>query len=711
MKPFELDARLTFDTYIVGAGNRLTCAAARRIAESPGTSYNPLFVYSASGLGKTHLLMAVGNHARRLHPQLEIVYDSIEHFIAELTAAIQAGERDAFRNLVQDIGLLLLDDVQFLAGHQRMQEELIRVWDALTTRGGQVVLASDRPPPEMDGLDSRLLSRFSGGLIVDIGAPDYETRVAIVRRKADERGQSLSAGVAEALARIAFGNVRELQGALNRLIAIQELEDRAVTVEEVMAAVGTNTGGIRTRPGAGDAEFFGFVEAVSGTVGEIVAASAAEQALAAAILRWEGEGFRTQRLDAALARSPASDEAQAAIAAFEADAARLREIEREIARLEPGAPELQRADLLRDPDRRPDAERLLEEVAERARPLPAPPGEASFDALALPADLLAVRAARAAVDQPGARYNPLFVHDRDGRSKSALLVALAAELRRRYPDTVVAYLDGTAFAADLIGAIERNRVDAFRARYRRADALVVDEVDALAGTERAQDELFHLFEALQRKGAQVAFGARTSPRGLVGIEDRLRSRIASGLVVEVPETATLLAGAPPAEPAMPDFTIRPWQEPGAEPASAARTATANGAAPAATNGTAAAAARNGARRAPAAAVPVNGRAAAPANGRGVVDALAAESAPPVPAPAPAPAKGGSAPMSDIDAALNNLGAPRPAAPAAAPALSLHSLMGGAPGAAKSALDHAFLDPEKLPREWPAPEAWLIEELD
>src|SRR5690606_17777857 len=240
----ELDPRFTFEALVIGAANRLAAAAARRVAESPGASYNPLFIYSASGLGKTHLINANGHYARRLHPYINVVYDSLEHFTSEITAAIEAGERDAFRQRVSGTGILLLDDVQFLAGQRRMQEELLRVWDALSSRGGQVVLASDRPPPEIDGLDDRLQSRFSGGLIVDIGPPDYETRVAIVRRKAEERGQVLGPGVAEALARIPFTNVRELQGALNRVIAVQELEGRTVTPEEVARLLGAGSAGV-----------------------------------------------------------------------------------------------------------------------------------------------------------------------------------------------------------------------------------------------------------------------------------------------------------------------------------------------------------------------------------------------------------------------------------------------------------------------------------
>ncbi|HEX9109158.1 MAG TPA: DnaA/Hda family protein, partial [Longimicrobiales bacterium] len=530
MAPFDLDTRFTFDSYVIGSGNRLTCAAARRVAESPGTSYNPLFIYSASGLGKTHLLMALGHHARRIHEGLAVVYDTLDHFMADFTAAIEAGRRDEFRAGIQDVGLLLLDDVQFLAGHLRAQEELIQVWDALLARSGQVVLTSDRPPTEIDGLDERLLSRFSGGLIVDVAAPEYETRVAIVRRKAGERGQKLAEGVGEALARIAFGNVRELQGALNRLIAVQELEGRAVAATEVAGIVnGASPAG---HEGSGG-EFDKFLEEIAGAVGEIASATAAEQTIADAIMRWEAEGYRTRRLEGALANEPTSETVETLVRQYEADIERLREIAGEIASLDPKAPELARLDIFRNPDRVRDAEELMGEVRERSRPLPAPPPDASFEALTLPADSMAVRAARAAAERPGLRYNPLFLFGPERSGKSSILTALAAEMQRKQPEMQVAFTNGSAFAAELIQALERNHVEGWRERWHRAGALVLDDVDALMDTERAQEELFHLFDALHRAGVQLAFASRLAARALAGMEDRLRSRLESGLVVEL----------------------------------------------------------------------------------------------------------------------------------------------------------------------------------
>ncbi|MGH7445392.1 MAG: DnaA ATPase domain-containing protein, partial [Longimicrobiales bacterium] len=519
MKTLDLDPRFTFDNFVVGAPNRLAAAAARRVADAPGAAYNPLFLYSGSGLGKTHLAMAIGQHARRVHGNLIVVYETLEHLLEGVMNAIQAGERDAFRTRLRHADLLLLDDVQFLAGRRGAQEELLRAWDALTARGGQVVLASDRPPTEIDGLDQRLLTRFSGGLIADIGIPEFETRIVIARRKADERGQTLAPGVAETLARVEFTNVRELQGALNRVLAVQELEDRTVTAEEVARLLGV---GVEARSAD---EFGAFLTDIAGTVGEVVSSVTPEERLADAILRWEGEGFRTRRLELALDAPPPEAETQALIDEFADDVERLGDVGRRIRELDAEARELERLEVLRNPDRVDDAEALLAAVEARTRSLPQPPSSPNFDELALDRALLAVRAARAVAEAPGERYNPLFVHGPEGSGKTALLIALANGVRARAADVPLAFLTGAEFGAELMDAIQSNHVDGWRARYRRARVLLLDDVHALAGTERVQEELFHLFDDVVRAGGQLVFAADSAPRLLQGLEDRLRTRL------------------------------------------------------------------------------------------------------------------------------------------------------------------------------------------
>jgi chromosomal replication initiator protein len=531
-KSLDFDPRLTFESFIVGTSNRLAAAAARRVAAAPGTAYNPLFVYSASGLGKTHLIQAVGNHIGRVHPDVLVIYDTLERLMEGVMEAIQAGERDAFRSRLRNAAVLLLDDVQFLAGRRGAQEELLRAWDTLAARGGQIVLASDRPPSEIDELDQRLLSRFSGGLIVDLSPPDYETRVAIVRRKAEERGHSLSDGVAETLAKVAFANVRELQGGLNRVLAVQELDGRPVSVEEAGRLLGVQVS--RTE---GD-EFGHFLDEIADTVSEVVARVTPEQKLADAVGRWRSEEYGTRRLEAASGVAATHDAVEELIESYENDVARLRAIAADIQQLESSAPELGRLDILRNPDRLDEAESLLKQVRERMRPLPPPPERPRFAELQLDPELLAVRAARAVTQHPGDRYNPFFVYGGTGSGKTALVTALALQFREHVPQAAIAFLTGDEFSAELITAIEHNRVDSWRARYRRARLIVIDGVESLMGTERAQDELFHLFDDARRAGVQLVFTAVQPPRELSGFEDRLRTRLEGGLVVD-------LAPAPP----------------------------------------------------------------------------------------------------------------------------------------------------------------------
>ncbi|MEX2284694.1 MAG: DnaA/Hda family protein [Gemmatimonadota bacterium] len=540
MTPLELNQRFTFDNFVVGQANRLAAAAGRRVADNPGQAYNPLFIYSSSGLGKTHLLNAIGQHAARLHPNIRIVYDTLGHFLDEALEQISAGQREAFRSNVAGINFLLLDDVQFLTDRRMAQEELLRAWDVISSAGGQVVLASDRPPSDINGLDDRLLSRVSGGLIADIGLPDYETRVVIVNRKAAEGGQTLSPGVAEALAKVSFGNVRELQGGLNKLLAVQDLDNRQVAAAEIPAMFG------QQQPSRD--EFGGFRDEISGTVGQRIEATMVEGRLAEAILHWQGEGFSIRRLEAALESPPGEDAIDAFLAEYIQDATRLMEIERDVRLLEPNAPELARTDRFRSPDLLADAEALLAAVRERNRPVPAPPPGRSFQTLSLPADSFALRAARLASEQPGEKYNPFFVYGPEGGGKSMLLAALANELAERNSTLPVAFVYGKHFAAEVIQAIEQNCVDSWRARYRQVSGFIVDDVDGLLGTELAQEELFHLFEDLKRAGVQLAFGSTQRPGLLTGLEERLRSRLESGLVVSLAER-TAESAAPVIDPA------------------------------------------------------------------------------------------------------------------------------------------------------------------
>lgn len=361
----ELDPRLTFDGFVTGPSNRLAAAAAKRVADAPGVAYNPLFLYAASGLGKTHLLMATGNGILRANPRLTVIYAAMEPLAEELA---DPAEGDAFRARLQSARVLLLDDVQALGDRADLQEDLLAVWDAVASRGGQLVLACDRPPSEIPHLDRRLVTRFSGGLVADISPPTYDERVAIVVRRTEEGAHRLAAGVAEILARTAFGNVREVHGALNRIIAVQEVEQRLVMANEVHELLGATGRGPRTQ------EFTSFVAEIEGAVDELVIRHSPEQRLAEAILRYEGEGYRTTRLEGQLRRVATPEQAEELIRTFGADIARLEEASAAIRALDARAPELARVDVLLDPDRVSEAESLVERVRDRtpgaARPAP-----------------------------------------------------------------------------------------------------------------------------------------------------------------------------------------------------------------------------------------------------------------------------------------------------------------------------------------------------
>jgi chromosomal replication initiator protein len=523
---FELDPRFTFESFVVGASNRLAAAAARRAAESPGTSYNPLVIYSGSGLGKTHLLNSVAHLAISVQPELNVRYEPIEQLVDRVTAAISGGGLDGFREEYLAVDLLLLDDIQFLAGKGRTQEELLRVWDEMARSGAQVVLASDRPPQEIDGLDARLLSRLSGGLIVDLAAPELETRVEIVRRKAQERGVELGREVAEAIARVSRESVRELQGGLNRILALQEAESRPVAAHEVGPLLR-----VQVVEAPREDEFSAFLSDISTTVAQLVEAAPWRRRVAEAILRWEGEGIRTRRLEEVLEVDSAPD-VDVLLATFAADVEGLRAVEAELRTL---APEAAASPVLRDPDRVPEAEALLETVRLVAAPLPPPPAGPTLEALAgrYGEGSLVVKCVRRALGRRGAEYNPLFVHGPAGSGKTSFLAAVGAALRAERPEARVAYLPAGRIAEELAPAVRAGAAELWRRRYREVDLLLVDDLQALPGQERLHEELFYLLDALLRSEVQIVVAAGRAPRDLAGLDARLRSRFEGGLVLDV----------------------------------------------------------------------------------------------------------------------------------------------------------------------------------
>jgi chromosomal replication initiator protein len=525
----QLDPRLRFDNYIVGSGNRLAVAAARAVSDAPGTVYNPLFVYSGSGLGKTHLMGAIGNEIAHTHPATIVRAVTLDDILNELHAAMAKGEADRLRQRYAAVGILLIDDVQFLTGHPETQSELLRILNALQSARNQIVMTSDRPPSDITDVDDRLITRMSGGLIVDIGAPDYETRTAILHAKCEERRVQFRPGVIEELGRLEFRNVRELQGALNRLIAVQTLGAEPIRAPDVITILGSLATSLTAPRRSGPMhpppipiDIAPFESSMPSWTSQI----------RNAIDHWSGEGYSTRSLERLLDGAVPPADVDALLRQFQDAVSELRELSRACAEADQA---LASNEVFFDPDRVGDARALLERTKIATVVLPGPSG--SFkraDYETGQSNDMAVKAADAVIAAPGERYNPLFIHGPSGVGKTHLMHAIGNGLLEKSGGSArIAVIPAQDFVDELIAALQSRTVERWRAGFRAVDALLIDDVQFVAGKERTQEELFHVFNALHAEGKQIVFTSDRAPRELQGLEDRLRSRFEGGLLVEM----------------------------------------------------------------------------------------------------------------------------------------------------------------------------------
>lgn len=552
-----LNQHARFASFVVGSSNRLAATAAKAVAEAPGAAYNPLFFYAKPGLGKTHLLTAIGHEALAIDPSRIVEYVTVDDFVEAYHTALAAGQAEAYRRRFTEAHLVLLDDAQLLTDQRELQSELLRLIDMLMAADRQIVLAGDRPPEEIQSLDERLIRRFAGGLVIDIGAPDYETRLAILSRRVAERQVTFGPEVLAAVAELPIGTVRELLGALNRLIAQQAVTAAPVTVDEarrVLATLGhgkaagglglgadgtvTNAGaGIlvsapvpsapSSQPSAVADEFSAFLNDVSSAVSQQV--DRWRQRVTEAALRYSAEGIHTTRLDALLAQEMAVDPAEA-LTLFERDVDTLRRLQQELGEI---APSLLVDTVLHDPDRVAEAELLVTEAREAGAPLPGPSPRFTLAQFAEgPSTRPVVEAIRVIASAPGQRYNPLVIVGRAGLGKTHLLHALGHALKAGGAQRVVVF-DGKEFVDGLVAALGDGSITRWRQRLRRADAFLLDDVGALSGKERSQEELYLLYNLLLESGRQMAFTATVAPSQLPGFEPRLATRLAGGLVLEL----------------------------------------------------------------------------------------------------------------------------------------------------------------------------------
>ena len=229
--------KYTFERFVVGSSNKFAHAAARKVADNPGQSYNPLFIYGESGLGKTHLLYAIAHTIHSNHPEYKVIYIKGDDFTNELVAAIREGRNKEFREKYRDADVFLMDDVQFIAGRDSTQEEMFHTFNTLYELKKQIVFTSDRPPKEMLRLEDRLKTRFEWGLLADIIPPDYETRVAIVKNKSIRMGMELPDFLIQLIAETITANVRQIEGTVNKIMAYQDLIGDTVNKDTVTRAV------------------------------------------------------------------------------------------------------------------------------------------------------------------------------------------------------------------------------------------------------------------------------------------------------------------------------------------------------------------------------------------------------------------------------------------------------------------------------------------
>ena len=524
------DARFRFENFVVGSANRLAVAAARAVAEAPGSAYNPLFIYSASGLGKTHLASAIGNYAKSLQPTLQSEYVTLDDFVEQLHAAISIGQTLSFTQRYSHVDMLLIDDVQFLTGRRETQTEMLRLFNALQGSGRQIVMTSDRPPNEITDVDERLVSRLAGGLIVDIGPPDYETRAAILRNKCEERGVALRPNVLDELAKTEFSNVRELQGALNRVIAQQQLGG-PIRTDQVRIVLGEPAPSWRAPTPAKEmgGEYLSFLSDVASVVAQNV--EGWRMRISEAIAFWNGEGYRTAVLERALHLKQQPD-IEGLLGMYTAAVERLRALETEVNNLDPA---LGASEAFRDPERVNEAEDIIRRAQSGEIPPPGP--SAAFTRAGYevsPSNQMAVKAADAVAADPGGKYNPLFIHGPSGTGKTHLANAIGNEIVEASGGAIaVSYVSAGEFIDELIAALQEGTLERWRARYRAAGALIIDDAQFVAGKERTQEELFHVFNVLHGEGKQIVLTSDRGPKELDGLEDRLRSRFEGGLVVGI----------------------------------------------------------------------------------------------------------------------------------------------------------------------------------
>ena len=516
-----------FTTLVVAPTNQLAVTAARAVADSPGRIYNPLYIYGGPGLGKTHLLMAIGHAVLDIDPACTVEYLSIEEFASAWPTARNAGEEAAYRRHYVEADVLLLDDIHLLAYRRDLQLEVLRILDSVLERNHQVAMASDRAPNRIDGLDERLARRCAAGLVTDVAPPEPETRLEVVRRRVQERGAVFHPDILELLAGAGQSDLRQLLALVDKFHEVQRRTHLPLTVEAARGLLDDMGVAEATGPTGDDQsadEFGTFLSDVTTTVaGQL---ETWRSRVAEAILRWEGEGFRTRRLEALLQADLPADP-NAILESFTADVERLRDLETEAQSV---SPDLVGSPLFRDPDQVAAAAALVEHARQGRHPLPAPSRLWRLeDLVEAPGNLDALRSAWRVVERPGTRHNPLVVVAPSGCGKTHLLHGIANKLVDA-PHATIACLTAGDFIAGFEAARAANQLPAWQSRFRGVTGLLIDDIHRWADRPPPGAELVALLDALLEARAQLVITS-VVPLPQLQLDRGIVDRLGGGLVV------------------------------------------------------------------------------------------------------------------------------------------------------------------------------------
>ena len=533
----DLIPRSTFETYIVGRENGLAAAAARAVFESPGAVYNPLCITGGPGLGKTHILMAIAHEIERANSRYSVEYFTPDGLSEAYHAAVSAGQGDAFRNRLSETDVLLIDDMHALAHQSDVQDELFRLTGEMHAAGKQIVVASHCPPTEIDGVDAGFLERIAEGLVVNVGPPEYETRLAILKRRSDERGSRFEAGVLEVVASYDIRDVRELIGVLNRLVALQALSETPLNADAARAlyegevagpAPESDNQGVSGGEVAEVDPFSDFLSGVNATVSRQV--DAWESRLNEVTKRWAERGYCTDRL-ASLTSDVSSKSIDDSLKEFERDVGELETLRSSVSDLDASLAE---DPAFFDPDRIVEARDIVQKLALQPPSLPGPSKAWLFQSfIGSWANAAAVEAARAVSAYPGGERNPMIFVGATGVGKTHLLHATGNAIAEELGVEVVC-LSAQDLACALAEAEDAGSLGEWRDGLMGSNALLVDDLHLVAGNERLQQEICLIFERLRSAHRQLVCTLNTELRNITGLSESMTALLASGFVSTLP---------------------------------------------------------------------------------------------------------------------------------------------------------------------------------